>query len=620
MNHRRSREPHSGMEWLRQAVDLSACFLLAVILLRGLVLEGYLISTGSMAPGLLGFHKRIVCPSCQQTFAFGVAFDDSVESGRLSATPADGRRSYATCPNCGQTSIDVTDVPISHGDQLLVQKHVYDFRRPRRWEIVVFRNPASPREAYVKRVVGLPGELLQVVDGDVYINGEPARKDYDAQLSLRIPVCDIHHLAESPQWELPWLPGDGWELQGDLLTTAGDESSAPSDKPRDAESHQRNRSGDDRDSAVAWLSFRNWLLSGGHHFVETPLSRSDAEPDWQQFLDRFDRIPVSWVSRITYDPAREVLRCEGVMPAEMQQDLTTQAVNEGFRRAVYRLAALSHLAPVKDRYGYNSLVSAPEYEVSDLMLRAVLSWDEPPSEILVRAPVDSEVFEILLRPRSGELFVIRAGSDTPVQQASFTPSPVEGFPPGVRRSSGVELEVSNFDRQLLVAINGRQVLQPWPVPTRHDNPGSRTIDSPQAANSRSLPGPGTALDTRTPAEKATETGILREQQSRWKLGVRGMHVRLEHLQMFRDVYYTPGRGQNAIREPYRVDTDGYFVQGDNSPVSSDSRGWAEPCVPHRMLLGKPFLVHLPSRPAILTAGRLELPIRVPDWSRIRYIR
>ncbi|MCA9059433.1 MAG: signal peptidase I, partial [Planctomycetaceae bacterium] len=158
----------SGLQWVRSLADMIVCFVLAVMLLRGFVLEGYLISTGSMAPRLRGFHKRVVCPSCDYVFAFGTSFDDSVADDER---PVDDSRSLATCPNCGQPDIRVAAVPISHGDQLLVQKHVYEFRQPRRWEPIVFRNPAQPAEAYVKRVVGLPGEQIQIIDGDVYING-----------------------------------------------------------------------------------------------------------------------------------------------------------------------------------------------------------------------------------------------------------------------------------------------------------------------------------------------------------------------------------------------------------------------------------------------------------------
>src|SRR4051812_30543899 len=48
---------------------------IAVLLFRTFAAEGYMISTGSMAPCLLGFHKRIVCPTCHITFPFGTAYD-----------------------------------------------------------------------------------------------------------------------------------------------------------------------------------------------------------------------------------------------------------------------------------------------------------------------------------------------------------------------------------------------------------------------------------------------------------------------------------------------------------------------------------------------------------------
>lgn len=60
--------------------------------------------------------------------------------------------------------------------------------------------------------------------------------------------------------------------------------------------------------------------------------------------------------------------------------------------------------------------------------------------------------------------------------------------------------------------------------------------------------------------------------------------------------------------------------GDNSPVSIDSRSWDDPAVHRSMLIGKPFLVHLPSRPGRLWWGGQDRYFRVPDLARIRYIR
>jgi len=226
MSRRNLHDDSFDLRWLRSAIDLAICFVIAVILLRTFILEGYLISTGSMAPGLLGFHRRIACPSCRYDFAFGVAFDDSVDSDAPSINEPEGSRRYATCPNCGQIDIDVSGVPNSHGDQLLVQKHVYDLRTPERWEVVVFRNPASPGEAYVKRVTGLPGDRIQIINGDIFINGKIARKNFEQQLAMRIPACNIHYLADDDDWQLPWELDDGWSAADGILVTGAVDASA----------------------------------------------------------------------------------------------------------------------------------------------------------------------------------------------------------------------------------------------------------------------------------------------------------------------------------------------------------------------------------------------------------
>ncbi len=68
------------------------------------------------------------------------------------------------------------------GQRLLISKVVYKFHEPERGDVIVFSNPKNPDEApYIKRIVGLPGETIEIKDGVVYINGlgldEPYTKD-----------------------------------------------------------------------------------------------------------------------------------------------------------------------------------------------------------------------------------------------------------------------------------------------------------------------------------------------------------------------------------------------------------------------------------------------------------
>ncbi len=56
-------------------------------------------------------------------------------------------------------------------DRLIVNRLAYLFEEPKRGDIVMFINPDDESENYLKRIIGLPGEKLEIKDGLVYING-----------------------------------------------------------------------------------------------------------------------------------------------------------------------------------------------------------------------------------------------------------------------------------------------------------------------------------------------------------------------------------------------------------------------------------------------------------------
>lgn len=56
-------------------------------------------------------------------------------------------------------------------DRLLANKIIYKIKQPHRWDVIIFKYPEDPKKYFVKRLVGLPGENIEIKNGHVYING-----------------------------------------------------------------------------------------------------------------------------------------------------------------------------------------------------------------------------------------------------------------------------------------------------------------------------------------------------------------------------------------------------------------------------------------------------------------
>ena len=67
-------------------------------------------------------------------------------------------------------------------DNLIVDKISYRFREPKRYEIIVFPYRHRENTYYIKRIIGLPGETVQIIDGYVYIDGKKLDEHYGREV------------------------------------------------------------------------------------------------------------------------------------------------------------------------------------------------------------------------------------------------------------------------------------------------------------------------------------------------------------------------------------------------------------------------------------------------------
>lgn len=78
------------------------------------------------------------------------------------------------------TSMEYT---LSDGDNLIVDKISYRFHKPERFDIIVFPFKYEEDTYYIKRIIGLPGETVQISqDGTIYIDGEVLEESYGREV------------------------------------------------------------------------------------------------------------------------------------------------------------------------------------------------------------------------------------------------------------------------------------------------------------------------------------------------------------------------------------------------------------------------------------------------------
>lgn len=467
-----------------------------LLVLKSFFLPLFIIPTGSMAETLYGAHVICTCTNCGTEFTVGAEPDNSLPARQ--------------CPNCRWRLADhETGRPVvKSGDRIVVHGWTYDLRLgPNRWDVVVFKVPSDGQTNYIKRLIGLPNETIEIVGGDVFVDGRLARKNSLAQSALWHKVYD-HDRA-------PLRPAqDGY--------------------------------------------FPRWV-------ADTPQAGwSDARQRVVRFAGR--ELPRQELRFVT-DPAGTA-------------------------------------AQIGDVYGYNGPNPAMNL-VDDLRLSCEIRSLAGDGRLELCLTKGGEQFFAVLTS-TGAVRLDRAGADgTRVELANARVSRARG-----------QFSLAVVDYQVVVELDGHELIRTT------DEQFSTSLEEArrQAAHSR-------------PAE------VL--------IAAERAECELAHLLLERDVYYTtwhrlvdphgnevPIAGRQGIDgHPIKLGPDEFFVCGDNSPKSHDSRFWRAAdvaahlrddltagayqvgTVPRDQMIGRAFLVYWPGFMPLFEGGWAVLP----DLGRVRWI-
>lgn len=457
----------------RRLVESAVLFISAILFLRTVTVEPFGVPTGSMAPTFCGNHRALACPRCGYPVRVG--------------EPGNKRQDYpdAHCLNCGAANLSIANATEITGDRLLVDKNVLRLRSPRRWEVAVFICPSDKSKPYVKRVVGLPNEQILLKDGDVWINGELARKTLAQARECRVPVFDSD-FAPPHGWKRRWLPDGTVPVLG----------------------------------ATEAPKLPDWLTLDGSGF--SVVADGSTTP----------RLAAYW--QISPDT------------------LATEVLRDGFE---YN----GHSNPSHDFPVHDFLVEF-EAEVLSGTGAVVCKLSDGGNGATTHLAAGGEFGESkLLLPPKG---LVKTANRPPLK-------------PGTK----YRIEMALVDCRVSVAVEGREYF------------------------SYDLPPAGQREDVTSP----------------FRIGGQGITVAVRHVRLYRDIYYRTG-DRHAARTPFVLGEKEYFMLGDNSANSDDSRSWQIPAVPERNFLGKPFLLHQPSRPSQWSVGARRVDSQSIDWARIRWLR
>lgn len=512
----------SGPETLKETlISIVIAFALAFVG-RSYVIEPFVIPTGSMAPTLNGAHMRMHSPF--SGFDWAVNPRDGVANGqrplRLQGARTNSRGPIIVTDPVTHEEISRVDQPLRSGDRILVLKYLYALLPPRRFDVVVFKNPENPQENFIKRLIGLPGEELWLCDGDLFV-----RKPEASDPSLQ-----------------------AWRIQR---------------KPKRIQ------------DSVWWPVF-----SSEYTPPESALRGRTWSGPWEG--DAWDVLTSHY-------------RHEGAAPAELRWDSANW--------------------PITDSTPYNETVERtyrdiPHVPISDVRMRAGVEPDAAGITLHATLTARRHEFQAALTDGRATLRMRRQGAEDWTTLA-------DADAPALAPGRATEVEFLHVDQSLELRIAGTRIAYAeydWSPELRLE---MATIELAQRDRGAPLADPHS----------------YRAPEVAWTFI--GASVTLHHVGLDRDLHWrtdVPAGWNNYARATapgtvFQLQDEEFFMCGDNSPSSRDSRMWdsVDPwvaatfdnrpgVVPRRLLMGKAFFVYFP-------APHVNLgPIPVPDFGRLRFIK
>lgn len=205
-----AQEQQSTSQAIRETVESVVVAVILAFLFRAFIAEAFVIPTGSMAPVLQGRHKDVACSQCGYQYRAGASLEAPDRGARPSTIVG------TMCPICRYPMELELERDLNHasfsGDRILVSKFSYDLSEPERWDVIVFKYPNNAKQNYIKRLIGLPGETIEISNGDIFVR-KSGEKTFSIARKPDHKLWAMMQLIDDTQFISPRLKEAGWPLR-----------------------------------------------------------------------------------------------------------------------------------------------------------------------------------------------------------------------------------------------------------------------------------------------------------------------------------------------------------------------------------------------------------------------